>query len=94
VLPCAAMRFGSSVVVILALTGCSQAYVQLPPFPDSGPQDATTADVIVNEGGEAGEEEGGTTDGGDGATDAPSDAPTDAPSDALDAGDATDAEGD
>jgi hypothetical protein len=90
------MRFGSLAVVVLALSGCSQGYVQLPPFPDSGPQDATTVDVIVNEGGG---EEGGTTDGGDGATDAPSDAPTDAPTDAGDAGDAngdatTDAEGD
>jgi|HubBroStandDraft_4_1064222.scaffolds.fasta_scaffold114422_2 hypothetical protein len=90
------MRLPSFAVVVLALTGCSQGYIQLPPFPDAGPQDATTADVIV---GEAGEGEGGTADGGDGATDAPSDAATDAPTDAGDAGDATgdattDAEGD
>ncbi len=86
------MRSGSLAVVVLALSGCSQGYVQLPPFPDSGPQDATTVDVVVNEGGG---EEGGTTDGGDGASDAPSDTTTDAPSDAGDAGDATtDAEGD
>jgi hypothetical protein len=89
------MRLPSFAVVVLALTGCSQGYIQLPPFPDSGPQDATTADVIVNEGGEAGEEDA-TADGGDGATDAPSDGATDAPTDAGDAtGDVTtDAEGD
>jgi hypothetical protein len=78
------MRSLSLAVVLLALTGCNQAYVELPPGPDSGPEDATTTDVLFMEAGEAGQE-AETTDGGGDAGDATSDAPTDSPSDAGDA---------
>jgi len=91
------MRSPFVAVVLLALTGCNEPYVQLPPFPDSGPQDATTSDVAVMEAGEGGGD-GGTTDGEADAGDATSDA-TDGSMDAADATDAAedvtpDAEGD
>jgi hypothetical protein len=84
--------------VVLALAGCTQGYIQLPPFPDGGLQDATTFDVIGStdvtaETGEGGPEDDTGTDapadgGSDSAGDSASNDASDAPADAADAGDA------
>jgi len=93
------MRFPSSVLV-LAVAGCSQGFVQLPPGPEGG-ADATTFDGPV--GSDAALEAGGDGGAGETGADAPVDAPEDAadatpdgagdaPMDAADAADATDSQ--
>jgi hypothetical protein len=71
----AAMRFMVLSLAALAVAACNQAYIELPPFPDSGP-DAADATSVADAPAEA------SDDGGDAtiATEAGGEAQSDAPS--------------
>jgi hypothetical protein len=68
------MRLVMLSLAALALSACSQGYIQLPPLPDSGPLDATASDTTPEPDG--GDGSTASEAGGDAQGDAPSDAPT------------------
>jgi hypothetical protein len=99
-LVCAAMRLVMLSLAALTLSACTQGYVTLPPFPDSGPVDATASDAMPALDG--GEDSTASEEGGDAQGDAPSEgSTTDGPAadgpafdGATEAGDASDAAAD